>query len=139
VAEKRQPGRPWGSNPNITRYLPDMAELLCHRDVKSERAAAECVKAQFRVKATERHLARLYAARRRELEIAEMRRLSTFNLRFDGVPADAWQALMERVERLAKQDEQLAAMAAERHPRIPIRRLYPSELRGLLEDGGYSN
>jgi hypothetical protein len=116
-----------------------MAELLCHRDVKSERAAAERVKAQFRVQATERHLARLYAARRRELEIAEMRRLSTWNTRFDGVSADAWQALMERVEGLAKQDERLAALAADRHPRNPIRRLYPYELRRLLEDAGYSN
>jgi hypothetical protein len=53
--------------------------------------------------------------------------------------APNWQALMERVEGLVKQDEQLAAMAAERHPRIPIRRLYPYELRGLPEDGGYSN
>ena len=139
MAEKRRRGRPAGSKPDTLRFLSDMADLICYREVRSERAAAERVKTQFRVQATERHLARLCAARRRELEIAGMRRLSAWNTRFDGLPADAWQALMERVEGLAQQDERLASLAAERHPRIPIRRLYPNELRGLLEDGGYSN
>jgi hypothetical protein len=116
-----------------------MAEVICYREVRSERAAAKRVKAQFRVQATERHLARLYAARRPELEIAGMRQLSTWNARFDGMPADAWQALMEQVEGLATQDERFAALVAGRHPRLPVHRLYPSELRALLRDGGYPN
>lgn len=106
-AVEGRPGRP-RNDPN--RYYDELlrvAELLCDREVLSVAAGARWVADHTRhMRIGALRLADLYRPRSRELQVKHMRYYHLKRTWME-IPPDDWQALLERVERLAAADERV--------------------------------
>lgn len=115
-----------------------MAEALCSRRVRSVAAAADFVLENASFGLSKRQLQRLYARYGEALEVAYMRKLADRRIgEFRDTGPEDWQAMLDRVQRLIREDERVVVVARDlerRMPggRVPIHRWYPAELRELL-------